>query len=259
MGLAFPGPVGLAAGYDRDGSLVSRFRTWGFGFVELGTVTPQPQEGHNPGVIALTDCIRGSRIMYLPTAARGVIGISIAARPGASASQAQDDYGFCIAAAADAADYIVVNLTARDMARQPGADARRAELLSALGRARAALGGLRPPLLIKLPCSSAQDRAVHELASGYDGWVAMLDETNAARTLAALAAMPATPPLIAVGGIASVRDALEARGAGAVLVQIHRAFAQQGSALVRAIGAAWPRSAAGEPQARQAYSSRQIA
>ena len=46
FGIRFPNPIGLAAGFDRNGEAVREFGALGFGFVEIGTVTPRPQEGN---------------------------------------------------------------------------------------------------------------------------------------------------------------------------------------------------------------------
>ena len=46
FGIKFPNPVGLAAGFDKDGKLISELSAFGFGFIEVGTVTPKPQEGN---------------------------------------------------------------------------------------------------------------------------------------------------------------------------------------------------------------------
>ena len=48
MGLAFPNPVGLAAGLDKNGEYIDGLAALGFGFIEIGTVTPRPQPGNPP-------------------------------------------------------------------------------------------------------------------------------------------------------------------------------------------------------------------
>ncbi len=49
IGLAFANPLGLAAGFDKHGELIAEMQALGFGFVEVGTVTPRPEPGHNLG------------------------------------------------------------------------------------------------------------------------------------------------------------------------------------------------------------------
>ena len=46
FGLTFPNPVGLAAGFDKDAKLYKELSNFGFGFIEIGTVTPKPQDGN---------------------------------------------------------------------------------------------------------------------------------------------------------------------------------------------------------------------
>lgn len=125
MGIRFPNPVGLAAGMDKDGVCVDGFASLGFGFLELGTVTPRPQPGNpkprlfrlpeheavlnrmgfnNHGVEAL--------VARLANAARTLpIGVNIGKNFDTPIERAADDYLACLQAVYPVADYITVNIS----------------------------------------------------------------------------------------------------------------------------------------------------
>ena len=68
FGIRFPNPIGLAAGFDRNGEAVREFGALGFGFVEIGTVTPRPQEGNpRPRVFRLRKTMPSSIVSVSPT------------------------------------------------------------------------------------------------------------------------------------------------------------------------------------------------
>ncbi|OGT25955.1 MAG: dihydroorotate dehydrogenase (quinone) [Gammaproteobacteria bacterium RIFCSPLOWO2_02_FULL_42_14] len=125
MGLHFNNPVGLAAGWDKDGVCFDALFRMGFGFVEVGGVTPQPQAGnpkprvfripkqqalinrmgfHNAGVDALVTRLQTRKVT-------GVLGVNIAKNLTTPLSQALDDYRYCLKAVYPLADYIVVNIS----------------------------------------------------------------------------------------------------------------------------------------------------
>lgn len=125
MGLDFPNPVGLAAGLDKNGSCIDGLAALGFGFLEIGTVTPRPQPGNprprlfrlpeaqalinrmgfnNEGVEALLHNV--SRARY-----RGVLGINIGKNKDTPAEDAASDYLSAMRQVYPAASYIVVNLS----------------------------------------------------------------------------------------------------------------------------------------------------
>src|SRR3990167_1230735 len=112
MGLTFPNPVGLAAGLDKNADYVDALAALGFGFIEIGTVTPKPQTGNtkprlfrlvkqeaiinrmgfnNKGVDYVVNAL--SRMAY-----RGVLGINIGKNKETSNENAIDDYLFCVRA-----------------------------------------------------------------------------------------------------------------------------------------------------------------
>ena len=122
-GLDFPNPVGLAAGVDKDGRAIDGFFGFGFGSVEIGTLTPLPQPGNpkprlfrlieDAAVINRMGFNNGGLAAALPRAAaaqrRGILGINVGANKDAADRIA--DYVHGVSAAAAVADYITVNIS----------------------------------------------------------------------------------------------------------------------------------------------------
>lgn len=126
MGLQFPNPVGLAAGFDKDGKYFKAMSSLGFGFVEVGTVTPKPQKGNpkprlfrlpgdealinrmgfnNDGVEALKKHLEKARKHQL------IIGGNIGKNKVTPNEQATDDYLYCFESLFPYVDYFVVNVS----------------------------------------------------------------------------------------------------------------------------------------------------
>jgi dihydroorotate dehydrogenase len=170
MGLRFPNRVGLAAGLDKEGNTIDALGRLGFGFVEIGTITPRPQAGNpkprlfrlveheaiinrmgfnNPGITAGVENVRRSKHFG------GVIGFNIGKNKDTPNENAADDYLACLRAAYRVADYIAVNLSSpntpglRDLQGEEAS----ARLLERLKKEQAALAkehGKRVPLLFKV-------------------------------------------------------------------------------------------------------------
>lgn len=125
MGIDFPNPVGLAAGLDKNGDCYKALLALGFGFVELGTVTPLPQPGSaKPRLFRLTDHnaiinrmgFNNNGLQHLLTQVKtrspgSVIGINIGKNKITPEERALDDYLIGVNAVYDAADYITVNIS----------------------------------------------------------------------------------------------------------------------------------------------------
>lgn len=126
MGLNFNNPVGLAAGLDKNGECIEAFGAMGFGFVEVGTVTPRPQPGNdkprlfrikaaegiinrmgfnNLGVDALVENVKRAKNFD------GVLGINIGKNKDTPIEQGTDDYVVCMRKVYPYADYIAVNIS----------------------------------------------------------------------------------------------------------------------------------------------------
>ena len=125
MGITFPNPVGLAAGLDKNGDYIDALGALGFGFIEIGTITPKPQAGNpqprlfripeaqaiinrmgfnNKGVDYLVEQVKHCRY-------KGILGINIGKNAATPAEQAADDYVICMQKVYEYADYITVNIS----------------------------------------------------------------------------------------------------------------------------------------------------
>ncbi|MEO7409811.1 MAG: quinone-dependent dihydroorotate dehydrogenase [Sphingomicrobium sp.] len=150
-GLGFPSPVGLAAGFDKDGEVPDAMLGLGFGFVEVGTVTPRPQSGNpRPRLFRLTEDQavinrlgfnnKGQDAAALRLAlrdpARGVVGINVGANKDSIDRIA--DYAAGVRAMAPLADYLTVNISSPNTPglRDLQAGGELVELLAAVGEAR---------------------------------------------------------------------------------------------------------------------------
>jgi len=125
MGLNFPNPVGLAAGLDKNGDCINGLAALGFGFIEIGTVTPLPQPGNpkprlfrlpqanaiinrmgfnNHGVNKLVENVRHAKY-------QGILGINIGKNAATPIEKAADDYLICLRKVYAFASYITVNIS----------------------------------------------------------------------------------------------------------------------------------------------------
>jgi dihydroorotate dehydrogenase len=125
MGLEFPNPVGLAAGLDKNASCVDALATLGFGFVEVGTVTPRPQSGNPrprlfrlPGAGALINRMgfnnQGVDAVVANLARRrqpGIVGVNIGKNRNTPLKHALDDYLHCLGEVYPHASYVTVNIS----------------------------------------------------------------------------------------------------------------------------------------------------
>jgi dihydroorotate dehydrogenase len=125
MGLRFPNAVGLAAGLDKDGVAIDAMGAMGFGFLEIGTLTPKPQPGNDlPRLFRLVpDEAIINRMGFnnrgiedaLPRARarryRGILGINIGKNKLTPNENALDDYRACLRACRGVADYVAVNFS----------------------------------------------------------------------------------------------------------------------------------------------------
>jgi dihydroorotate dehydrogenase len=196
-GLCFQTPVGLAAGMDKGQVLAAAFFRLGFGFVEIGSVTPLPQAGNPrprlfrlPGQRAIINRmgfnnpgaeIVARRLARLPRQP-GPVGINLGRNKVTPNERAADDYVAAFRALAPFADYAAINVSSPNT---PGLRALQVEgelarLVAAVARERDALaatrGGRRIPLLIKLspdePLEQLCDIAEAAVAAGADGLIA---------------------------------------------------------------------------------------
>ncbi len=125
MGITFPNPIGLAAGLDKNGEHLDALAALGFGFIEIGTVTPRPQPGNpkprifripqanaiinrlgfnNQGVDQLIENIKQSNYT-------GILGINIGKNFDTPIAHAAEDYRICLSKAYQYASYITINIS----------------------------------------------------------------------------------------------------------------------------------------------------
>jgi len=247
LGLEFPGPLGLAAGFDKDARGTRGLAALGFGFVEVGTVTARAQPGNprprmfrlaadralvnrmgfnNAGALAAADRLRRSR-----RRGRGpVVGVNIGKTRAVPESEAAADYAASARAVAAVADYVVVNVSSPNT---PGLrDLQAADRLRpVLAAVRSALDASAParrrvPLLVKIApdLAGADVDAVADLALelGLDGIIA----TNTTVSRDGLASSAAEVAAAGAGGLSG--PPLRARS----LAVLRRLRARAGDRLV---------------------------
>ena len=192
FGITFPNPVGLAAGLDKNGEHLDGLAALGFGFVEIGTVTPRPQPGNdkprmfrlpeheavinrlgfnNGGIDALVRNVEKATF-------RGVLGINIGKNKDTPNERATDDYLLCLERAYPLASYITVNISSpntqglRDLQEEETLRRFIGTLRDAQERL-AGQHGKRKPMLLKIAPDLTEGEldAIAEvlLASGIDG------------------------------------------------------------------------------------------
>ena len=270
MGMRFRNRVGLGAGFDKDGLAIEGWAALGFGFVELGTVTPRPQAGNprprlhrlsrdgalvnrmgfnNAGAEALARRIADAR----PRLPEGfIIGVNI----GRNRDGDVDDYPAAARAVASAADYLAINVSSPNT---PGLrdleDPERLRELLALVREAAP----SVPLLVKLSPDLTHNRRAEILRGvldSVDGVVLSNTTTiriglrsGGAAQAGGLSGAPIRPlmlaavaearrvggpglAIVASGGIGSGKDAAAAVAAGADLVQLWTGMIYAGPGLI---------------------------
>lgn len=177
LGLSFPNPVGLAAGLDKNGAHIDALLSLGFGFIEIGTVTPKPQAGNpkprmfrlpeqqavinrlgfnNEGVDALVRNVAKARRK------RGLLGINIGKNKDTPNENAEDDYLYCLERVYPLADYITVNISSPNTAglRELQEEQSLRRLVGSLREAQekfAAREGKRVPMLVKIAPDLSDD------------------------------------------------------------------------------------------------------
>ena len=277
LGLRFRTPIGLAAGFDKNGVAVAALMRLGFGFVEAGTVTPRPQPGNpgprlfrlveeqgainrfgfnNHGVEALL--ARAARHGRLPAP----LGINVGINKEGADPEA--DYPALVSRVAPHADYVALNVSSPNTPGLRGLQS--GERLRAILAAIARACPRRPRLLVKLSPDLSDEELGDAVAAALDGGVDGLIMSNttlsrppglrgrdagqagglSGRPLRerALRMLRATRRLtggrivlVGCGGIGSGRDVLDRIKAGASLVQVYTAFSYAGPSLLPRLAA----------------------
>ncbi len=272
FGRDFANPVGLAAGFDKDAVAVRAMPALGFGFVEVGTVTPLPQAGNpkprlfrhsaqqslqnalgfnNGGMAAMRKRLEGAYPAPLP------LGVNVGKNKATPPEKALDDYEALIRGLHDLCDYMVVNLSSPNT---PGLrDLQNEDFVRAI--LAMAKGITAKPILVKIAPDLEPAQAVSLAGTAVDAGAAGIIATNttidyslllgakdfgglSGRVLkeksfgifqAVARALFGKAVLISVGGIDSGAEAYRRLKAGASLVQVYTALVYQGPSLPRRI------------------------
>ena len=177
FGLTFPNPVGLAAGLDKNGAHIDALLALGFGFVEVGTVTPRAQEGNpkprmfrlpdhqavinrlgfnNAGVDALVRNVEKAQRKG------GLLGINIGKNKDTPNEAAEGDYMYCLSRVYPLADYVTINISSPNTAglRELQEEQQLRRLVGTLREEQERLGakhGKRVPMLVKIAPDLSED------------------------------------------------------------------------------------------------------
>ena len=282
FGIQFDNPVGLAAGFDKDAKLIDELASFGFGFIEIGTLTPKPQSGNdmprlfrlpkdqglinrmgfnNSGVSLAVDRLKKRK-------SNVIIGGNIGKNKVTSNENAFDDYEICFEELYPYVDYFVVNVSSPNT---PGLrELQEKEPLKKLLAGVKQLSLAKPkqkPILLKiapdLTDTQLSDIVEILIETKTDGVIAT-NTTISRQELVTdvkeierignggLSGKPLANrsnevisflrsrlgknyPIIGVGGIMSVSDALEKIKAGADLIQIYTGFVYEGPGFIKKI------------------------
>jgi dihydroorotate dehydrogenase len=182
MGLTFPNPVGLAAGLDKNGEYIDALAALGFGFLEIGTVTPRPQPGNpkprlfrlpaaqaiinrmgfnNQGMAYLLEQVKNANY-------RGILGINIGKNATTPIQNAAEDYQTALTAVYPHASYVTINISSPNTShlRELQAGDAIGQLLAGLKATQTHLAdqhGRYVPLAIKI-APDLDDNAIRHLA-----------------------------------------------------------------------------------------------
>jgi dihydroorotate dehydrogenase len=274
-GRSLTNPVGLAAGFDKNAEAPNALLDLGFGLVEIGSVTPRPQEGNpRPRLFRLPDDrgvinrmgfpgqgLDAVRTRLATRPRRGFIGVNVGANKDSTDRAA--DYVACSAALAAYADYLVCNVSSPNTPGLRNLQGR-AQLADLLKRVQDAIAAKPVPLVVKIAPDATDDDLDDIVAVcrdlGIDGII--IGNTTLSRPpslrssrrdeAGGLSGAPLTAlstevlrrtakrvegqfPLIGCGGIGSGADAYVKIRAGATLVQLYSAMVFEGPPLIRRI------------------------
>lgn len=271
FGIHFPNPVGLAAGFDKDGALVRLLPSLGFGFVEIGSVTLEPQPGNpRPRLFRVPESrALVNRMGFNSGGARAVarrlteapackvpLGINLGLNKGTESAKAPAAYARTMRILSEHGDYFVVNVSSPNT---PGLrDLQKVAELTAILEAVQEANPAKKPVLLKLAPDLAEEdfaaavAAADKLAQGLvvsnttisrDGvdekWRSEAGGLSGAplkaraTELVRKARSLTKLPIIGVGGIETAEDAQERMAAGADLVQLYTSLVYNGPASVK--------------------------
>ncbi len=279
FGLEFKNPIGLAAGFDKDAKLYNELSNFGFGFIEIGTVTPKPQEGNpkkrlfrlkadqaiinrmgfnNGGVHGAVERLKNNKGV--------LVGGNIGKNKVTPNNEAVEDYKICFDALYPYVDYFVVNVSSPNTPNLRALQDKEplTKLLKTL-QDKNNLKEQQKPILLKIApdLSNEQLLDIIDIVKGtaIAGVIATnttIDRSNLqsqgaiTKEAGGLSGKPLTNrstevirfltkesnnafPVIGVGGIHTVKDAMEKIDAGASLLQLYTGFIYEGPQLIKDI------------------------
>ena len=263
FGLDFPSPIGLAAGMDKGEVVAPAWFRFGFGWVEIGTITPRPQPGNpRPRLFrlvaerALVNRMGFNNAGAAAVAARlaklapqpGPICINVGRNKDTPNERAADDYVSALQTLAPLAQLATINVSSPNT---PGLRELQGSIAELVTRAKQAV---RVPLLVKLSPDEPDDRLVEIAraaeAAGADGIIATNTTVQHAHGQGGLSGAPLRDralqvckllyrsvriPIVGVGGISTPEDAYARIRAGASLLQIYTSLIYEGPRAPRAL------------------------
>jgi dihydroorotate dehydrogenase len=230
FGVRFPNPVGLAAGFDKNGVALLAWQGLGFGFAEIGTVTSRAQPGNpKPRIFRVPE----SRWPTIP------IGVNLGKSKVTPLEEATADYLLSFERLQHFGDYFVLNVSSPNTPGLRTLQDRGAldELLGHIQRRNS----LKRPVVLKI-APDLEWAAIEEIiALVEDHKIAGLSGAplrQRSTEIVKFIAQRTSVPVIAVGGIMDADSALEKFDAGAALVQLYTGYIYRGPALIREINQA---------------------
>lgn len=274
-GRSLPNPIGLAAGFDKNAEVADAMLAQGFGLVEIGSVTPRPQEGNpRPRLFRLPEDrgvinrmgfpghgLEAARARLAIRPRRGFVGVNIGANKDSTDRAA--DYVTGCAALAPYADYLVCNVSSPNTPGLRNLQGR-IELAGLLKRVQDAIAAKPVPLVVKIAPDATDDdlddivfvcrdlkldgiiignttlsrpATLRSDRKGETGGLSGAPLTALSTEVVRKAALRVERqfPLIGCGGIGSGTDAYAKIRAGATLVQLYSAMVYEGPPLIRRI------------------------
>jgi dihydroorotate dehydrogenase len=280
FGLTFKNPVGLAAGFDKNAILFNELSHLGFGFIEIGTLTPKPQAGNekkrlfrlksdaaiinrmgfnNHGVNAAVERLKKNKDV--------LIGGNIGKNKTTPNEEAVNDYVYCFESLFNYVDYFVVNVSSPNTPNLRALQDKEplTELLRMIKKKNLERHNPKP-ILLKIAPDLNNDQLLDIIAivteTKIDGVIATNTTVSREGIISknksesgGLSGKPLTQrstevirflseksnkafPIIGVGGIHTVKDALEKLDAGADLIQLYTGFIYEGPKLIKKINKA---------------------
>jgi len=284
FGLKFKNPVGLAAGFDKDAKLYNELSNFGFGFIEIGTLTPKPQAGNpkkrlfrlkeDSGIINRMGFNNGGvheAVGRLKKNKGVLIGGNIGKNKVTPNEEAVEDYKICFNALFDHVDYFVVNVSSPNTPNLRALQDKEplTELLLTL-KAENANNAIQKPILLKIAPDLSDEQLLDIIDIVSETKIEGVIATNTTISREGLQSKNKTEagglsgiplnnrstevirflseksnksfPIIGVGGIHSVNDAMDKLDAGADLLQLYTGFVFEGPKLIKNINKAILRS-----------------